>query len=168
MVSYLPQCPPWVHSIAKISPSSSSTKLSKIDLDRKSVHPLVWKLSQGRVSGYSLPFQNNAGRGTYVLVPPFATNSPSSVKKAREASLQVKGARLFNLMPFHLRCSRLPLTPGWLVFLTNQQLMEDSELPSPIHFLTKWTATDLTHSLAELIYYPWPFLCLSMKLRICV
>ena len=40
---------------------------------------------------------------TYVLVPPFATNSPSAVKKAREASLQVKGARLFNLMPLNLR-----------------------------------------------------------------
>ena len=63
----------------------------------------IWKLSQGLVSGYSLPFQNNDRRGTYVIVPPFATNSPSSVKKAREASLQVKGARLFNLMPVHLR-----------------------------------------------------------------
>jgi hypothetical protein len=51
---------------------------------------IIWKLSQGLVSGYSFPFQNNARRGTHVLVPPFATNSPSSVKKAREASLQVK------------------------------------------------------------------------------
>ena len=63
----------------------------------------IWKLSQGLVSVYSLPFQNSDRRGTYVIVPPFATSSPSSVKKAREASLQVKGARLFNLMPVHLR-----------------------------------------------------------------
>ena len=32
-----------------------------------------------------------------------AANSPSAVKKAREASLQVKGARLFNLIPRDLR-----------------------------------------------------------------
>ena len=32
-----------------------------------------------------------------------ATNSTSAVKEAREASLQVKGARLFNLMPLNLR-----------------------------------------------------------------
>ena len=32
-----------------------------------------------------------------------ATHSPSAVRKAREASLQVKGARLFNLIPMDLR-----------------------------------------------------------------
>ena len=32
-----------------------------------------------------------------------AANSPSAVRKAREASLQVKGARLFNLIPRDLR-----------------------------------------------------------------
>ena len=63
----------------------------------------IWKLSQGLVSGYSLPFQTSERRGTLALVPPFAINSPSAVKKAREASLQVKGARLFNLMPLNLR-----------------------------------------------------------------
>ena len=38
-----------------------------------------------------------------VTVPPMAANSPSAVRKAREASLQVKGARLFNLIPRDLR-----------------------------------------------------------------
>ena len=33
-----------------------------------------------------------------------ASKSPAAVRKAREASLQVKGARLFNLMPLNLRC----------------------------------------------------------------
>ena len=63
----------------------------------------IWKLSQGLVTGYSLPFQQNERRGTHVTVPPMASNSPAAVRKAREASLQVKGARLFNLAPKELR-----------------------------------------------------------------
>ena len=38
-----------------------------------------------------------------VTVPPMAANSPSAVRKAREASHQVKGVRLFNLIPRDLR-----------------------------------------------------------------
>ena len=63
----------------------------------------IWKLSQGLVQGYNLPFQQNERRGLLVTVPPMAANSPSTVMKAREASLQVKGARLFNLIPRDLR-----------------------------------------------------------------
>ena len=63
----------------------------------------IWKLSQGLVTGYHLPFQQNERRGRHVAVPPMATHSPSAVRKAREASLQVKGARLFNLIPMDLR-----------------------------------------------------------------
>ena len=63
----------------------------------------IWKLSQGHVTGYNLPFQQNVRRGLLVSVPPMATTSASAVKKARETSLQVKGARLFNLVPRALR-----------------------------------------------------------------
>ena len=63
----------------------------------------IWKLSQALVTGYSLPFQNSDRRGLLVTVPPMATNSASAVRKAREASLQVKGARLFNLVPKEIR-----------------------------------------------------------------
>ena len=63
----------------------------------------VWKLSQALVTGYSLPFQQSDRRGLLVTVPPMATNSASAVRKAREASLQVKGARLFNLVPKEIR-----------------------------------------------------------------
>ena len=63
----------------------------------------IWKLSQGLVTGYSLPFQNNDRRGTHVIVPRLSSRSPSSVRKAREASLQVKVDRLYNSMPLHLR-----------------------------------------------------------------
>ena len=63
----------------------------------------IWKLSQGLVTGYSLPFQQSERRGRYIAVPPMASNSPAAVRKAREASLPVKGARLFNLVPKELR-----------------------------------------------------------------
>ena len=35
--------------------------------------------------------------------PPMAANSVPAVSRAREASLQVKGARLFNLVPKEVR-----------------------------------------------------------------
>ena len=63
----------------------------------------IWKLSQGLVGGYSLQFQHSDRRGKTVVVPPMAAGSPTSVRRAKEASLQVKGARLFNLMPQDLR-----------------------------------------------------------------
>ena len=63
----------------------------------------IWKLSRGLVEGYHLPFQENARRGLLVLVPPVLSSSPASVRNARESSLQVKGARLFNLVPKEIR-----------------------------------------------------------------
>ena len=63
----------------------------------------IWKLSQGLVTGYHLPFIQNVRRGLLVAVPPMASNSSAAVRKARESSLQVKGARLFNLAPKDLR-----------------------------------------------------------------
>ena len=41
--------------------------------------------------------------GRIHAVSPFHNNAPAAVKKAREASLSVKGARLFNLIPRDLR-----------------------------------------------------------------
>ena len=63
----------------------------------------IWKLSQGLVQGYHLPFYENDRRGLLVALPPMAQGSSSTVKRAREASLQVKGAKLFNLVPQDLR-----------------------------------------------------------------
>ena len=42
-------------------------------------------------------------RYTSVLVPPFASNSPAALQKTRDVSLQMKRARLFNLIPLNLR-----------------------------------------------------------------
>ena len=63
----------------------------------------LWKLSQGLVEGYSVKFVQNARRGRLAIVGTVNLNAPSAVKKAKEASLTVKGARIFNLLPQCLR-----------------------------------------------------------------
>ena len=52
----------------------------------------VWKVSKLLVSGYTLPFRHNPRFGRLVDVP-----------LAHEASLRVKEAKLFNLLPQELR-----------------------------------------------------------------
>ena len=63
----------------------------------------VWKVLQGFVHGYSLNSLQNPRRGRLVAVADYPSQAPSSVKRAREASLSVQGARLFNIIPRHLR-----------------------------------------------------------------
>ena len=64
----------------------------------------LWKISQNLVQGYSVSFDFNCRRGRLAAVhPPAPNDAPASVRKAREASLQVKGSRLFNLIPSELR-----------------------------------------------------------------
>ena len=64
----------------------------------------LWKICQKLVQGYSVMFEQHWRRGRLATVHPAApSNVPASVKKAREASLQVKGSRLFNLIPMRLR-----------------------------------------------------------------
>ena len=45
----------------------------------------------------------NDRRGRLAIPNPIPQNAPSMVQKARERSLGVHGARLFNLLPRHLR-----------------------------------------------------------------
>ena len=59
----------------------------------------IWKCMQGFVQGYPINTLQSPRRGRLVEVSPFPNQAPSAVKKAREASLSVKGARLFNLIP---------------------------------------------------------------------
>ena len=63
----------------------------------------IWKLAQQLVSGYNLEFVQNPRRGRLAVVHPMVTGAPATVKKAREASLQVKGSKMFNLLPLELR-----------------------------------------------------------------
>ena len=63
----------------------------------------IWKIAVGLTRGYNLQFDNNLRRGRYVRERNIRKNSPTSVKKAREASLSVRGAKLFNMLPQSLR-----------------------------------------------------------------
>ena len=63
----------------------------------------IWKISQDMVSGYSLNWSHSERRGRFVIPKAIKLNSSAKVKNARERSLAVHGARLFNLLPAHLR-----------------------------------------------------------------
>ena len=58
----------------------------------------IWKLSQGLIEGYSVNWQWSERRGRYPIPSPIPSNAPSFVKKARERSLGVHGAHLFNIL----------------------------------------------------------------------
>ena len=63
----------------------------------------LWKVAQGLVQGYPATFVQNERRGRLMQLAPLNNASPAAVKRAREASLQVKGAKLFNCIPRALR-----------------------------------------------------------------
>ena len=63
----------------------------------------LWKVAQGLVQGYDATFVQNARRGRLMVLAPLRNNAPAAVKKARESSLQVRGAKLFNSIPRELR-----------------------------------------------------------------
>ena len=63
----------------------------------------LWKVAQGLVQGYNVSFYSSPRRGRLMEVNPLCTKAATSVKKARECSLKVKGAQLFNIIPRALR-----------------------------------------------------------------
>ena len=64
----------------------------------------LWKISQGLVSGYQVQFTSDMGRRGRSVVPnPVVRAAPAVVRNARERSLGVKGALIFNLLPDKLR-----------------------------------------------------------------
>ena len=63
----------------------------------------IWKISQGLVKGYNLQFSQSDRRGRMVVPNPVVRNSPSRVRSAREATLGVKGGKIFNLLPVWIR-----------------------------------------------------------------
>ena len=62
-----------------------------------------WKVSQGLVDGYKVHWQWNDRRGRTAIPNIISKTAPSKVRQARERSLGVHGARLFNILPSHLR-----------------------------------------------------------------
>ena len=64
----------------------------------------IWKIAMGMVDGYKLDFVNEGTRrGRECVDANIVRNSPATVRRARESSLSVKGARMFNLLPSNLR-----------------------------------------------------------------
>ena len=63
----------------------------------------LWKVAQGLVQGYKATFHQHIRRGRVMNLAPLCQQAPTAVKRAREASLQVKGAKLFNVIPRELR-----------------------------------------------------------------
>ena len=64
----------------------------------------LWKISQGMVHGYNVDFTSVCGRRGRTALPRAVVQSSSSlVRQAREASIGVKGARIFNLLPTSVR-----------------------------------------------------------------
>ena len=63
----------------------------------------LWKVAQGLVHGYQATFYQSDRRGRLMQLAPLCNSAPAAVKRARESSLQVRGAKLFNCMPRVLR-----------------------------------------------------------------
>ena len=63
----------------------------------------IWKLAMGLVKGYTMDFSFSPRRGWSAIPKPVNMGAPASVRRAREVSLAVKGAALFNLCPRGLR-----------------------------------------------------------------
>ena len=93
----------------------------------------IWKISMGLVDGYALEFMGEgARRGKECLVAEVVRNSPACVRRARENSLSVKGARMFNLLPAELRNLHSDKVQHFKShflkkFLTSQQLQKQEE-----------------------------------------
>ena len=97
------------HFLSKVSPLEGLDyweKLKKMKLysqERRRERYMVlfiWKISQGMVHGYDMQLTSARGRRGRIALPHnIVASSPSLVKKARECSLGVKGARIFNLLP---------------------------------------------------------------------
>ena len=63
----------------------------------------LWKISQGMVSGFGVDFSFDDRRGRSIVPRAVVQSAPSIVKKARERTLAVRGAQMFNLLPVTLR-----------------------------------------------------------------
>ena len=63
----------------------------------------LWKISQGLAQGYNVEFYMDERRGRLIRPKYVNWRAPASIRKARESSMAVKGANLFNLLPQEIR-----------------------------------------------------------------
>lgn len=64
---------------------------------------LIWKISMGLVGGYNLSISDHGRRGKLCDVKEIPRSAPVQVRNAVEASLKVKGVKLFNILPKEIR-----------------------------------------------------------------
>ena len=102
----------------------------------------LWKVAQGLVSGYSAKFTQSGRRGRMMVLPPLCHKAPAAVRRAKEASLQVKGAKLFNCLPRLLR-DTMSGTPeefkanldSWLARIPDQPTISSRQRAAPTNSL---------------------------------
>ena len=63
----------------------------------------IWKILEGLVPNPGVTQCDPGTKGRQVKIPTLKTKASSKVKSLREASLQVHGAKMFNLLPQHIR-----------------------------------------------------------------
>ena len=101
----------FISRIAGIDHLNYWEKLKKLHLysqeRRRERYQLIflWKISQGLVQGYSIEFYNDERRGRLIRPKYVNWHAPATVRKAREATMAVKGANIFNLLPIEIRNS---------------------------------------------------------------
>ena len=80
------------------------------------------------VKGYKMDFMYSPRRGWSATPKPISKSAPASVRKAREGSLAVKGAALFNICPRELRdmaSGHQDSLDAWLQTIPDQPTIND-------------------------------------------
>ena len=90
----------------------------------------LWKITQGLVSGYSIPFTPIDSRTGRKAVPAIVPDSaPAAVRKVKAG---LHGAKLFNLRPASLRNGDILMFKNHLdIFLTN--IPDESTVQGLLH-----------------------------------
>jgi ribonuclease P/MRP protein subunit RPP40 len=63
----------------------------------------LWKIGEGLVRGYDVSFSESDRRGRMAVAKPYVRTAAANIRRAREASLGVKGCKLFNMLPVSIR-----------------------------------------------------------------
>ena len=64
----------------------------------------IWKSAMGLTDGHSQKFHGEQSRrGRECQLAEVVRSAPANVRRAREGSLSVKGAKMFNLLPSDIR-----------------------------------------------------------------
>ena len=63
----------------------------------------LWQVSQNLVQGYDIQFFTDERRGRMIRPKQVSWHAPAQIRRAREASMAVKGAHIFNLLPKEIR-----------------------------------------------------------------